>query len=670
MTIRYVPYLPEPVTGQAVLSNFNRVLKYKGSNDLESRIVRGMPLYEAELVESVGKPDSGNMVFRGDCISTCAYLKDKGITVDLVYIDPPFASGADYAKKIFLRKNPKISEEIEKAESELDIDDFKQFEEKMYGDIWDKEKYLSWMHENLLAIRSIMSENASIYVHLDWHIGHYVKILMDEIFGEDNFVNQITWQRNFAHGDTGQGAKHFGRISDYIFFYRMSEDSVYHGGYVPYSEEYVEKIFKYSDPDGRRWQSLPITAPGGSGKGNPFFEFMGVTRYWRFTKENLEKMLQEGKIYQSAPGKVPRQKGYLDESPGIPLQDIWADIPAVQGQASEFLNYATQKPETLLERIINASSDEGMTVADFFGGSGVTSAVANRLGRKFIHSDVGLNSVQTTRDRLKATSTSFDVFEIRDGVSLYRNPVQTMDKMKALIPGLKNEDSLDKFWEGIINDPRYGMVPVYVPNLMDATTRILDEVLMKRILYEAIPELADLPSVKRVIVYYIDVSDMDKIKDMISKDKELDVEIEFRDLKDILDDVSLEDEMEYSIKEDHSRIDGGYVIDINKFYSDAVVRRIKSFNLKSAQNDKKGKFKPIIISDNGLELIEYISLDCTNKDGVWNSDSEVKIEYTSKLTINGKKTDDYWNGKVYSALKPLRIKVRNICGDETIYNIE
>lgn len=669
MTIRYVPYMPEPVTGQAVLSNFNRVLKYKGSNDLESRIVRGMPLYEAELVESVGKPDSGNMVFRGDCISTCAYLKDKGVTVDLVYIDPPFASGADYAKKIFLRKNPKIAEEIEKAESELDIDDFKQFEEKMYGDIWDKEKYLSWMHENLLAIRSIMSENASIYVHLDWHIGHYVKILMDEIFGEDNFVNQITWQRNFAHGDTGQGAKHFGRISDYIFFYRMSEDSVYHGGYVPYSEEYIEKIFKYSDPDGRRWQSLPITAPGGSGKGNPFFEFMGVTRYWRFTKENLEKMLQEGKIYQSAPGKVPRQKGYLDESPGIPLQDIWADIPAVQGQASEFLNYATQKPETLLERIINASSDEGMTVADFFGGSGVTSAVANRLGRKFIHSDVGLNSVQTTRDRLKATSTSFDVFEIRDGVSLYRNPVQTMDKMKALIPGLKNEDSLDKFWEGIINDPRYGMVPVYVPNLMDATTRILDEVLMKRILYEAIPELADLPSVKKVIVYYIDVSDMDKIRDMIFKDKELDVEIEFRDLKDILDDVSLEDEMEYSIKEDHSRIDGGYVIDINKFYSDAVVRRIKSFNLKSAQNDKKGKFKPIIISDNGLELIEYISLDCTNKDGVWNSDSEVKIEYTSKLTINGKKSDDYWNGKVYSAQKPLRIKVRNICGDETIYNI-
>ena len=245
-----------------------------------------------------------------------------------------------------------------------------------------------------------------------------------------------------------------------------------------------------------------------------------------------------------------------------------------------------------------------------------------------------------------------------------------MEKLNKLIPGLKNEDSLDKFWEGIINDSRYGMVPVYVPNLMDASTRILDEVLMRRILYEAIPELTDLPSVKKVIVYYIDVSDMDKIKDMILKDKELNVEIEFRDLKDVLDDVSLEDEMDYSIKEDFSRIDGGYIIDIEKFYSDAVVRRINSFNLKSAQNDKKGKFKPITISDNGLELIEYISLDCTNKEGVWNSDFEVKIEYTSKLTINGKKSDDYWNGKAYSPKKPLRIKVRNICGDETVFKVE
>lgn len=205
---------------------------------------------------------------------------------------------------------------------------------------------------------------------------------------------------------------------------------------------------------------------------------------------------------------------------------------------------------------------------------------------------------------------------------------------------------------------------------MDDSTRILDSVLMRRLIYEAIPELVDLPSVKKIVIYYIDIFDQPEIDKIISNDKELNLEIEFRDLKDILDDISLEDEMDYFIKEDHSRIDGGYIIDIDRFYSDAVVRRINSFNLKSTQNDKKGKFKPITISDNGLELIEYISLDCTNDCGVWKSDTEVKIEYTSKLTIDGKKSDDYWNGKVYSAKKPLRIKVRNICGDETVFKVE
>lgn len=207
MTIRYVPYVPEPVAGQAVLSNFNRILKYKESNDLEYRLVRGMPRYEADLVETVGNQNSGNLVFRGDCISTCAYLKDAGISIDLVYIDPPFASNADYAKKVYLRKNPKIAELLKNAESELDLEDYRSFEDKMYGDIWDKEKYLNWMYENLMAIKAVMSDNAAIYVHLDWHIGHYVKILLDEVFGEDGFVNEIVW----AYRSGGASKKEIGR---------------------------------------------------------------------------------------------------------------------------------------------------------------------------------------------------------------------------------------------------------------------------------------------------------------------------------------------------------------------------------------------------------------------------------------------------------------------------
>ena len=184
MPIKYIPFIPEPVEGQAVLGNFNRILRYKGADELSMTLQRGMPLYEMEKQETVGENTGGNMVIRGECVSACAYLKEQGIQVDLVYIDPPFASGADYAKKVYIRRNPKVAEAIVQAERELDVDELKAFEEKMYGDVWDKEKYLSWMYENLMAIKGVMSETASIYVHLDYHIGHYVKILMDEIFGE------------------------------------------------------------------------------------------------------------------------------------------------------------------------------------------------------------------------------------------------------------------------------------------------------------------------------------------------------------------------------------------------------------------------------------------------------------------------------------------------------
>ena len=223
MPIKYVPFIPEPVEGQAVLGNFNRILRYKGADDVSMTLQRGMPLYEMEKQETVGENSDGNMVIRGECVSACAYLKEQGIQVDLVYIDPPFASGADYAKKVYIRRNPKVAEVIAQAEQELDVDELKAFEEKMYGDVWDKEKYLNWMYENLMAIKSVMSENASIYVHIDWHIGHYVKILLDEVFGEDNFRNEITWVRTASHNDSKQN---YSRVKDSIFFYSRSEEYI------------------------------------------------------------------------------------------------------------------------------------------------------------------------------------------------------------------------------------------------------------------------------------------------------------------------------------------------------------------------------------------------------------------------------------------------------------
>ena len=668
MPIKYIPFIPEPVEGQAVLGNFNRILRYKGADELSMTLQRGMPLYEMEKQETVGENTGGNMVIRGECVSACAYLKEQGVQVDLVYIDPPFASGADYAKKVYIRRNPKVAEAIAQAERELDVDELKAFEEKMYGDVWDKEKYLSWMYENLMAIKGVMSENASIWVELDNHIGHYVKILLDEIFGENHFVNEIVWKRTFSHSDVGQGAKHLGRLHDVIFLYSMSDEYTLNTVYTPYSQEYIDNFFRYSDDDGRRYRLVSMIGTGGAAKGNPFYEFMGVSRYWRYSQKTIQELVERGLVVQTKPGAVPQKKNYLDESPGVPLQDIWTDIAPVQGGSVENANYATQKPEQLLERIINTSSNSDMLVADFFGGSGVTAAVANKLGRRFIHCDIGLNSIQTARDRLVTDGAEFDVLEIKDGVQLYRNPVQTMDKIKSLIPGLKNEDDLDSFWEGAISDSKLGMIPVYVPNLMDSSSKLLDVVLMNRILHQAIPDLDS--SVKKVIVYYIDITDEDEIRRFIAADDSTTVEIELRDLKTVLDDVVIGDEASFHCAEVHDDLFGGWQVMIDSFVSDRVLQKITEFNNKARMNaSPKKPFKPIEISEEGLELIEYLSLDCTAADDAWHSDSEIKIDKNGFVIVNGNKTKEFWDGRIRCEKKPLRLKIRNICGDETVWEV-
>ena len=407
---------------------------------------------------------------------------------------------------------------------------------------------------------------------------------------------------------------------------------------------------------------------GGAAKGNPFYEFMGVSRYWRYSQKTIQELVSKGLIVQTKPGAVPQKKNYLDESPGVPLQDIWTDIAPVQGGSVENANYATQKPEALLERIIKTSSDAGMLVADFFGGSGVTAAVAHKLGRRFIHCDIGLNSIQTTRDRLKADGAEFDVLEIKDGVQLFRNPVQTMEKIKSLIPGLKNEDSLDSFWEGAISDSKLGTVPVYVPNLMDSSSKLLDVVLMNRIIHQAIPDLDT--SVKKVIVYYIDITSEEEIRKFIKDDDSTTVDIELRDLKTILDDVVIGDYTEFHMEETHDDLYGVYAVLVDKFLSDRVMQKIFEFNEKARMSaTEKKPFKPIEISEEGLELIEYLSVDCTAADGEWHSDSEVKIDKLGYVVRNGTKTKEFWDGTVRSDKRPLRLKIRNICGDETEWEV-
>lgn len=632
MATKYISYYPNTLEGQALLDNFvrtRRILRYRDNDRIVEHIKRGMPLYEVESLEKRGANEKHNLMMHGECLSTCAYLKEQGIEVDLVYIDPPFASGADYAKKIYIRRNPLVQKAMKEAEQNLDNEEMKEFEEKMYGDIWDKERYLNWMYENLMAIKSVMSENASIYVHLDYHIGHYVKILMDEIFGEENFRNEIVWHYyNKMQGNVNR----FASNHDSIYFYSKSDK------------------YEFTPIKEKRDQTAKQ-----------------IKRVWNKETQRLVNAKDDN-------GRII----YI-ETDEKSIDDVWRMSMLQPADKEEPLDYATQKPEALLERIIKASSNEGMLVADFFGGSGVTAAVAHKLNRRFIHGDVNINSLQTARDRLVNAGAEFEIKEVKDGVRLFRNPVQTMDKLRDnLIPGLTANAKLDsQYWAGSIMDSKYGMMPVYLPNLLDGSKRVLDKSEMMNIIHKALPDLPD--EVKRVIIYYVDVEEINELRQFIeAENQQTLIEFELRDLKQVLDEVIMEDEAEWDLQEakDPLGLSMGWKLQLKSFHSDRVAKKVHDFNEKGVlQTNKKrasGKsanFSKIKLSDEGLETIEWASVDCVNaeKNAPWHSDMEVKIEKMGTVTINGKKNQDYWDASIVSDDKPLRLKIRNICGDETIF---
>lgn len=620
MPIKYIPYSKNPVRGQAILNNITRsvrLLSYKDNDKVHERILRGIPYYELKEIENIGET-SENLVIRGECLSACAYLKEQDIKVDLVYIDPPFASGADYAKKVYIRKNPKLAEKIKQAEEQLELDELVAFEEKMYGDIWNKEDYLNWMYENLMAIKEVMSESASIFVHLDGSIGHYVKILMDEVFGDENFVNEIIWY----YSDNFQGnIKGFANNHDNIFWYSNNkEDFVSNKVYIE-----LGKTVKRDK------------------------------RIWSKEEQKLVAARDEN-------GKII----YIDFDEKK-ADDVWSigQSSVTKERSKEYIDYATQKPEALLERIIKASSNENMTVCDFFGGSGVTAKVANDLGRKFIHCDIGINSIQTVRDRLVEAGTDFKILEVQDGINLFRNPTQTMDKLASMIDGLNiaRPEGINSFWFGVITDSKHGTMPVYVPTLKDSTKKVLDIVAINEIINGEIHKFDNYEGdIKKIIVYFVDIEDEKEIKKFIRDNNETMIEVELRDLKSVLDFVVVDDIVEFSLDEKGILFE----VKIESFYSDRLKQKINDFNSKKALSTNASLIE---ISKEGLELIEYISLDCTNSDGMWKSDSEIKIDKNGFVSINGTKTKEFWNGLISSNTKPKRVKVRNIAGDEVVVSL-
>ncbi|MDP2058199.1 MAG: DNA methyltransferase, partial [Flavobacteriaceae bacterium] len=479
-----------------------------------------------------------------------------------------------------------------------------------------------------------------------------------------NFINEIIWKRK---GGSSNPEGQFDVATDTIFIYGKSEKHVFNRQYVldsPDVKKYIEERFINTETDGRKYMTSPIVSP--NYRENLVYDYKGYQappNGWSIELSVMKRWDKEGKLYFPKKGKRVYRKIFLDEYEGQPAQNLWSDIFVINPMALERVGYSTQKPEALLQRIIKTSTNKDMLVADFFGGSGVTAKVANDLGQKFIHVDIGLNSIQTTRDRLVEAKANFQILEIKDGVSLFRNPQQTMDKLATLIPGLqKGIKGISNFWFGAISKSKEGIVPVYVPNLLNTQEKVLDIPTINTIINQELQNLE--VNAKKVIVYFIDIDDQKALEKFIKDNNATEIEVELKDLKNLLHDVVIEDIVECNTTEK----DGVFTTEITKLISDRLIQKIGEFNQKgNLQSVAKGKkFDPINISNEGLELIELIALDCKNTVGQWHSTTEIKIDKLGYVITNGVKSKNFWDGKIISDKKPLRIKVRNISGDESI----
>lgn len=308
--------------------------------------------------------------------------------INLIYIDPPFATGADFSINIKLG-------DLEWTKEASVI------EEKAYRDTWGRgvDSYLQMMYERLILMRELLADNGSIYVHLDWHVGHYVKIIMDEIFGKENFRNEVIWQKLTTPKAQTLG---FGNVHDVILWFSKNTEIIFNEIKIAHKEDYLEKMYRFVEPEtGRRYRLHDFTQKG-QGEVRRFGKKVLAPppgKHWIWSQERIDGALKKGMIVFSKTG-MPQIKRYLDEVEGQRLHDIWTDVSPIGSVAQERLDYPTQKPKDLLERIIKASSNEGDLVADFFCGSGTTGAVAEELGRRWIMSDLSKFAIHTTRKRL------------------------------------------------------------------------------------------------------------------------------------------------------------------------------------------------------------------------------------------------------------------------------
>lgn len=335
-----------------------------------------------EEASPAGRPSAlldTRVIYCGDCLEQLRRLPDA--CVDLIYIDPPFNSNRNY--EVFW------GETKEK----------RAFDDRHAS----TQAYIEFMRPRCVELARVLKKTGSFYYHCDWHASHYVKVMLDQIFEENCFINEIVWKRSDAKSDVGQGARHFGRVHDSIFYYAAGEAYTFNPQFTPLPQSTVDSWYKHvEDGTGRRYNKADVTGPGGAAKGCPVYEWKGITRAWRYSRENMERLEREGRLVYSRTGMV-YQKRYLDESKGVALSSWWDDIDMLRGitTGGERLGYPTQKPLKLLDRIIQVSSHENDIVLDAFCGCGTALVAAQKLKRQWIGIDVSPTACRVMAKRMR-----------------------------------------------------------------------------------------------------------------------------------------------------------------------------------------------------------------------------------------------------------------------------
>ena len=357
-------------------------------------------------------------LFHGDNLRFLRAMNSE--SVDLIATDPPFNKGRDFhATPDSLAAGAKFQDrwswerDVHEEWTDQITDDcprlMEAIESARYAHSDGMGAFMCFMAVRLLAMQRVLKPTGSIYLHCDPTASHYLKAVMDAVFGWQNFRNEIIWKRaTTVKGNFGQNSKFFGPVTDTLLFYCKTKEHQFSQPFVPYSELYIEKSYRHVEPDtGRRYQLVSMSGPGGAAKGNPSYEVMGVTRYWRYSREQMAGLIAKGLVVQPKPGAVPRRKYYLDEGKGVAVQSLWDDIPNLHAQAKERTGYPTQKPLALYERIIKASSNEGDIVLDPFAGCATTLVAAERLGRQWVGMDIWEKAHEVVVERLRDTAGLF-----------------------------------------------------------------------------------------------------------------------------------------------------------------------------------------------------------------------------------------------------------------------